>query len=154
MLRFSPEASTNERSFCWDIKKTLLIEIISINFDDTSTISCTWRILRACSYGQKLSRLPRKHFDKFTSEISPCYKIIWKVALRWSHMITTFPLSRKTLCLHFTKSTSQRETLPGKRVNVVSATVMTSTHMNRPSRFVHASKSRAKNRPFRHDFIL
>ena len=31
---------------------------------------------RACSYGQKLSRLPRKHFDKFTSEISPCYEII------------------------------------------------------------------------------
>ena len=27
--------------------------------------------LRACSYGQKLSRLPTKHFDKFMSEISP-----------------------------------------------------------------------------------
>ena len=27
-----------------------------------------------CSYGQKLSRLPRKHFDKFTSEILPCYE--------------------------------------------------------------------------------
>ena len=27
--------------------------------------------LRACSYGQKLSRLPTKHFDKFISEISP-----------------------------------------------------------------------------------
>ena len=34
------------------------------------------KILRACSYGQKLSRLPRKHFDKFTNEISPCYEII------------------------------------------------------------------------------
>jgi hypothetical protein len=31
-------------------------------------------ILRACSYGQKLSRLARKLFDKFTSEISPCYE--------------------------------------------------------------------------------
>ena len=30
-------------------------------------------------------------------------------------MNTTFPLSGKTSCLHFTKSTSQRETLPGKR---------------------------------------
>ena len=30
--------------------------------------------LRACSYGQKLSRLARKHFDKFTSEISPSYE--------------------------------------------------------------------------------
>ena len=27
--------------------------------------------LRACSYGKKFSRLVRKHFDKFTSEISP-----------------------------------------------------------------------------------
>ena len=32
--------------------------------------------VRACSYGQKISRLPRKHFDKFTSEILPCYEII------------------------------------------------------------------------------
>ena len=32
------------------------------------------RVLRACSYGQKLSRLARKLFDKFTSEISPCYE--------------------------------------------------------------------------------
>ena len=31
-------------------------------------------IIRACSYGQKLSRLARKLFDKFTSEISPCYE--------------------------------------------------------------------------------
>jgi hypothetical protein len=30
--------------------------------------------LRACSYGQKLSRLARKLFDKFTSEISPCHE--------------------------------------------------------------------------------
>jgi hypothetical protein len=29
---------------------------------------------RACSYGQKLSRLARKLFDKFTSEISPFYE--------------------------------------------------------------------------------
>jgi hypothetical protein len=30
--------------------------------------------LRACSYGEKLSRLARKHFDKFTltGEIWPC----------------------------------------------------------------------------------
>ena len=33
-------------------------------------------------------------------------------------MNTTFPLSGKTFCLHFTKSTSQRETLPGKRENI------------------------------------
>ena len=32
------------------------------------------QLLRACSYGQKLSRLARKLFDKFTSEISPCYE--------------------------------------------------------------------------------
>ena len=119
------------------------------------------------------SRLPSKHFDKFTSEISPCYEIIWKVVLRsygtksfpgyrnlacwqarsrWprlflSHMNTTFPLSGKTFCLHFTKSTSQRETLSGNRENispyeqnkivltcrnVFSATEITSAHMNRP----------------------
>ena len=29
---------------------------------------------RACSYGQKLSRLARKPLDKFTSEISPWYE--------------------------------------------------------------------------------
>ena len=33
-------------------------------------------------------------------------------------MNTTFPLSGKTFCLHFTKSTSPRETLPGKRENI------------------------------------
>ena len=32
--------------------------------------------VRACSYGQKLSRLARKLFDKFTSEISPWYTIL------------------------------------------------------------------------------
>ena len=30
--------------------------------------------LRACSYGKKFSRLARKHFDKFSSEISPSYE--------------------------------------------------------------------------------
>ena len=30
--------------------------------------------VRACSYGKKFSRLARKHFDKFTSEISPSYE--------------------------------------------------------------------------------
>ena len=35
--------------------------------------SCAYTyIFRACSYGQKLSRLPRKHFDKFTSDIVAC----------------------------------------------------------------------------------
>ena len=29
---------------------------------------------RACSYGEKLSRLARKHFDTFTGEISPWYE--------------------------------------------------------------------------------
>ena len=62
-------------------------------------------------------------------------------------MNTTFPLSGKTFCLHFTKSTSPRETLPGKRENispyeqnniyltcrnVSSGTEITSAHMNRP----------------------
>ena len=51
-------------------------------------LNTTW--LRACSYGQKLSRLPRKHFDKFTSEISPWYEIIWKVAL-CSYETKVFP---------------------------------------------------------------
>ena len=32
-------------------------------------------ILRACSEGEKLSRSTRKHFDKFTSEILPCYSV-------------------------------------------------------------------------------
>ena len=56
------------------------------------------------------------------------------------------PILWKTFCLHFTKSTSQRETLPGKRGkhfpiwteqnyltcrNVFSATKITSAHMNR-----------------------
>ena len=106
-------------------------------------------LLRACSYGQKLFRLPRKHFDKFTSEISPCYEIIWKVALRSdgvprsrlltgeisvteiifiAYMNTTFPLSGKTFCLHFTKSTSQWETLLGKRGK-------TFLHINRTTLF-------------------
>ena len=35
-------------------------------------------------------------------------------------MNTTFPLSGKNFCLHFTKSTLQRETLPGKRENISS----------------------------------
>jgi hypothetical protein len=39
-----------------------LFMFVSVNF------------LGACSYGQKLSRLARKPFDKFTSAISPCYE--------------------------------------------------------------------------------
>jgi hypothetical protein len=71
--------------------------------------------LRACSYWQKLSRLARKLFDKFTSEISPWYEnnmksytaFIWDKKFsrlqfsRWqvfSHMNTTFPLSGITFC--------------------------------------------------------
>ena len=34
-----------------------------------------------------------------------------------SYTNTTFPLGNKTFCLHFIKSTSQRETLTGKRDN-------------------------------------
>jgi hypothetical protein len=37
----------------------------------------TWHKMltyKACSFVEKLSRLARKHFDKFTSEISPCYE--------------------------------------------------------------------------------
>ena len=88
-------------------------------------------------YGGKLSQLAREHFDKFTSEI---YKVIWKVTLQ-SYETKDFPVypkislvdwrdfgTRESVCpqrnflqnntLHFTKSTSQQETLPGKRDNV------------------------------------
>ena len=42
---------------------------IKISFGERSVTR-----LRACLYGEKLSRLARKHFDKFTSEILPCYE--------------------------------------------------------------------------------
>jgi hypothetical protein len=80
--------------------------------------------VRACSYGQKLSRLVRKLLDKFTSEISPWYEnnmksytafiyktksfpvyrdlTCWQARSRWpgcfSHMNTTFPPSGITFC--------------------------------------------------------
>ena len=59
----------------------------------------------ACLYGQKLSRSPRKHFDKFTSEIS----VTEIIFISYEH---NFP------ALHFTKSTSKRKTLPAKRENI------------------------------------
>ena len=42
-------------------------------------------------YGEKLSQLARKHFDKFTSEI---YKVIWKVTLQ-SYETKDFPVYPK-----------------------------------------------------------
>ena len=52
--------------------------------------------LRACSYGQKLSRLARKLFDKFTSEISPCYENNMKsyIAFIWDEKFSRVPRSR------------------------------------------------------------
>ena len=48
------------------IKRSSTTGIIKM-LEDTSQ-------LRACSYGKKFSRLARKHFDKFTSEISSSYE--------------------------------------------------------------------------------
>ena len=58
-----------------------------------------FRVFMACSYGQKLSRLPRKHFDKFTSEILPCYETIWKVAFAflWDEKFSLVPTDRRDL---------------------------------------------------------
>jgi hypothetical protein len=52
--------------------------------------------LRACSYWQKLSRLARKLFDKFTSEISPCYENNMKsyIAFIWDEKFSRVPRSR------------------------------------------------------------
>jgi hypothetical protein len=52
--------------------------------------------IRACSYGQKLSRLARKLFDKFTSEISPCYENNMKsyIAFIWDEKFSRVPRSR------------------------------------------------------------
>ena len=47
----------------------------------------------ACSYGKKFSRLARKHFDKFTSEISPSYENSMKSTLR-SYETKSFPVNR------------------------------------------------------------
>jgi hypothetical protein len=53
-------------------------------------------LLRACSYGQKLSRLARKLFDKLTSEISPCYENNMKsyIAFIWDEKFSGVPRSR------------------------------------------------------------
>ena len=54
-------------------------------------------VLRPCSYGQKLSRLARKHFEEFTSEISPCYENNMKsyIVFIWDK---TFPVYRDLAC--------------------------------------------------------
>jgi hypothetical protein len=59
-------------------------------------IWCCDVTLRACSYGQKLSRLARKLFDKFTSEISPCYENNMKsyIAFIWDEKFSRVPRSR------------------------------------------------------------
>ena len=53
--------------------------------------------LRPCSYGQKLPRFARKHFDEFTSEISPCYENNMKsyIVFIWDK---TFPVYRDLAC--------------------------------------------------------
>ena len=48
-----------------------------MNIDKKSKIQHVFGTLnfkRAGSYGKKFSRLARKHFDKFASEISPSYE--------------------------------------------------------------------------------
>ena len=54
--------------------------------------------LKACSYGEKLSRLARKHFDKPKSEISPCYGNNTKssTAFIWDEKFSRVPRSRYT----------------------------------------------------------
>ena len=57
----------------------------------------TWSLFfRACSYGKKLSRLARKHFDKLTSEISPSYENSMKSyhAFIWDEKFYHVPRSR------------------------------------------------------------
>jgi len=71
--------------------------------------------LRACSYGAKLSRLARKHFDKFTSEISASTKIVWKVTLR-SYETKSFPVYRDLACWQ------ARSRYTGKYLSHVNAT--------------------------------
>ena len=53
--------------------------------------------LSPCSYGQKSSRLARKHFEEFTSEISPCYENNMKsyIVFIWGK---TFPIYRELAC--------------------------------------------------------
>ena len=52
--------------------------------------------LRACSYGQKLSRLARKRIDMFTSEISPWYENNMKsyTAFIWDKKFSRVPRYR------------------------------------------------------------
>ena len=77
------------------------------------------KLLRPCSYEQKLSRLARKHFEESTSEISPCYENNIKSYIVLSHSYETklFP-STDILSIVIYKIMSQRETLPGKRDNI------------------------------------
>jgi hypothetical protein len=56
-------------AFKSDTAKAWLLEML-----ENLPLGITVDSARACSYGQKLSRLARKLFDKFTSEISPCYE--------------------------------------------------------------------------------
>ena len=60
-------------------------------------------------WDEKFSRVPRSRL--LTSEIS----VTEIIFIPYEH---NFLASEKTFCLHFTKSTSQRETLPGKRENI------------------------------------
>ena len=78
----------SERKFCkmW---------LADTNFP--SKISHRKWTFRACSHGQKLSRLARKLFDKFTSEISPCHENNMKsyTEFIWDE---SFPVYRDLAC--------------------------------------------------------
>ena len=78
--------------------------------------------------GQSFSRLPRSRM--LTGELSVDGKIL-------SHINTTFPLSGKTFCLHFTKSCHC-----GKRYPVTGITFF---HMNR-TKLYDSSKCFLANR--------
>ena len=111
--------------------------------------------LRACSYGKKLSRLARKHFDKLTSEISPSCENSMKIYLafirdeKFSHVARSCLLIGE-ISVHgeildsYERNLFNTLPLSGKSVpyeqdkihlasrNVFSLTGIIFSHMNRP----------------------
>ena len=63
------------------------------------------RILRACSYGQKLSRFPRKHFDRSNNVVLFIWRNVFPLTGKVSHgdvdfvkcKQKVFPLSGKVV---------------------------------------------------------